>query len=95
MSDDRALLDAIEAIRQMVPNIQTTIANIATLTEKVANIEGNSSKQFDMLLGMQKAEKAAEEYRQKMRRDRWKLVLGFLAVLVTQIATVLVGIYKR
>lgn len=76
---DRALFEAIATIRDMAPDVKENLKAIATLTEKMANVESNSAKLFDMLLGFQKTE-------QEMRQARLKLWLGFLAAALTTLA---------
>lgn len=88
MSDDQALLQALQTIREMAPDIKTTIADIATLKAEMANITTSTNKQFDMLVSMQRATERA-------KTDRWKMVIGFLVTLVVQAATALAVIYKK
>jgi hypothetical protein len=88
VSDDQALLQALQTIREMAPDIKTTIADIATLKAEMANITTSTNKQFDMLVSMQRATERA-------KTDRWKMVIGFLVTLVVQAATALAVIYKK
>lgn len=85
---DQALLQALETIRSMAPDIKTTIGDIATLKAEMANITTSTNKQFDMMLQIHQASEAR-------KNDRWKMVLGFLGILVVQAASVLLMIFKK
>lgn len=88
MSDDQALLQALQTIREMAPDIKTTIGDIATLKAEMANVTTSTNKQFDLLVSMQQAT-------ERSKNDRWKMVIGLLATLIVQAAGVLLIYFKK
>jgi len=88
VSDDQALLQALQTIREMAPDIKTTIGDIATLKAEMANVTTSTNKQFDLLVSMQQAT-------ERSKNDRWKMVIGLLATLIVQAAGVLLIYFKK